>query len=108
MTKPFQVKQRPDKGLSWWAFFRFAIAHEAACRALSRLNRLAKLTGALGVEIQSGIAEHGLRHEYAADRESWVFRKAYGAYERRGVQIPLACLEAELRHAEILEKAVEK
>ncbi len=98
------MKQRPDKGLSWWAFIRFSFAHERACLALQKLNRLAKLTGCLGVGIQAGIAEEMLRAEFEPDADIWSRRKAFGSYERRGLPIPRECLEAELRHAERLEK----
>ena len=103
MTHP-PPPQRPDKGLSWWSFFRFTSAHKRAVIALRQLNKAAKLAGALGCEIQSGIAEHALHHEYECDREQWSLRKAYGMYERRGRPVPRECIEAELRHAERMEK----
>ena len=103
MTYP-PPKQRPDKGLSWWAFLRFTWAFWKAYGALLQLKRLAKLTGALGCEIQAGIAMDSLSNEFEVDREAWSCRKSYGAYQRRGLPVPRECLEAELRHAERLAK----
>lgn len=103
-TRGAVVKQRPDKGLSWWAFIRFTAAHTQACRALRKLNRLSKLTGIIGCEIKSGIAEQSLQDEFDDDVNIWSRRKALGMYERRGLPVPSECLEAELRHAEWVDE----
>ena len=91
--------------MSLYAWFRFVLAYGRALGALRELNRMAQRTGCLGVEIQAGIAENMLQHEYKADAEIWSRRKLFGVYSKRGVPAPLECLEAELRHAERMAKA---